>query len=59
MKKTKWKKPELTVLVRNKPEEAVLAYCKVMDDMGPGEWEYYYCDIEAGYGTPCLEAHPS
>jgi hypothetical protein len=29
-KKTKkdWKKPELIVLVRSKPEEAVLAFCK-------------------------------
>jgi len=26
--KRTWEKPELTVLVRNKPEEAVLAACK-------------------------------
>lgn len=26
--KKKWKKPKLVVLVRGKPEEAVLLYCK-------------------------------
>lgn len=26
--KKKWTSPELTVLVRNKPEESVLTYCK-------------------------------
>jgi hypothetical protein len=28
MEKKEWKTPELTVLVRSKPEEAVLAACK-------------------------------
>ncbi len=28
MEQKKWQKPELIVLVRNKPEEAVLAACK-------------------------------
>jgi hypothetical protein len=28
MLKKKWKKPELIVLVRGKPEEAILAACK-------------------------------
>lgn len=27
-KKTSWSKPELTILVRNRPEEAILQYCK-------------------------------
>ena len=30
-----WRKPELTVLVRNKPEEAVLAGCKSGGQGGP------------------------
>jgi hypothetical protein len=29
MKKKQWQKPELVVLVRNKPQEAVLSTCKV------------------------------
>ncbi len=29
MEKKKWEKPKLVVLVRGKPEEAVLATCKV------------------------------
>ena len=29
-----WKKPELTILVRNKPEEAVLSSCKQGDGYG-------------------------
>jgi hypothetical protein len=34
VKKT-WQKPELTVLVRNKPEEAVLVACKTEHTDGP------------------------
>ncbi len=30
-----WQKPELTVLVRNKPEEAVLSACKQYPMDGP------------------------
>ncbi len=29
MKRRVWRRPELTILVRNKPEESVLAACKV------------------------------
>ncbi len=29
--KSRWIKPELTVLVRSKPEEAVLESCKMID----------------------------
>jgi hypothetical protein len=33
----KWSKPELVVLVRSKPEEAVLGGCKVTAELGgPG-----------------------
>ena len=28
MKKSKWKKPQLVILARSKPEEAILAGCK-------------------------------
>ena len=30
-----WQRPELTVLVRNRPEEAVLAACKLAGGTGP------------------------
>jgi hypothetical protein len=33
-KKT-WQKPELVVLVRNRPEEAILQDCKNWDVLGP------------------------
>jgi hypothetical protein len=34
--KKQWSRPELTVLTRNRPEEAVLNGCKVEDLNGPG-----------------------
>ena len=33
--KTPWRKPEITVLVRSRPEEAVLAGCKLSGRSGP------------------------
>jgi hypothetical protein len=33
--KEEWAKPELIVLVRNKPEEAVLMVCKAPGDVTP------------------------
>jgi hypothetical protein len=32
----KWSKPELIVLARSRPEEAVLDQCKSWTDAGPG-----------------------
>jgi hypothetical protein len=34
--KKAWSKPELIVLVRGRPEEAVLAACKIFLQEGPG-----------------------
>jgi hypothetical protein len=34
--KRQWQKPELIVLVRSKPEEAVLGWCKAWSWSGPG-----------------------
>ena len=31
-----WEKPQLLVLVRHKPEEAVLGACKAAGGLGPG-----------------------
>ena len=43
--RTQWKKPELTVLVRGRPEEAVLETCKSEPQWitGPAE-DYFSCN---------------
>ena len=55
-KKKAWTEPKLTALVRRKPEEGILAACKVLggDEVGPvythskcvgdGEWCYECSD---------------
>ena len=50
--KKQWTKPELIVLVRNKPEEAVLQACKAQVGGGP-EGEYWVCAWWAGFCVPC------
>jgi len=35
--KRPWRRPELTVLVRSRPEESVLAGCKGGGSIGPGD----------------------
>jgi hypothetical protein len=47
MTKKPWVTPELIVLVRSKPEEAVLATCKYSGKPGPS---FNNCKIKAG---PC------
>ena len=51
MKKKKWEKPELVVIVRNQPEESVLQACKSgwYGIMGPNNTEQNWCLI---YLTP-------
>ncbi len=42
--KKKWEKPLLIVLERNKPEEAVLLYCKMGNAQGPpGATGHLHC----------------
>lgn len=48
MSKKQWQKPELVVLVRNKPEEVVLAACKFTSMAGwmsynSSCWATKYC----------------
>lgn len=43
-----WEKPELIVLVRNRPEEAVLAACKVQHGTGPAK---NHCNAATGSGN--------
>jgi hypothetical protein len=50
-----WKKPELTVLVRSRPEEAVLAGCKTLGQSGPVK---NHCNAATGSGD-CQANTPS
>jgi len=52
--KKPWQKPELIVLVRSKPEEAVLKFCKrEIESLG-------YDILKAGcyYETECVKCYP-
>jgi len=48
MKKKKWEKPELIILVRNQPEESVLQACKFFIPSGPGGVNGW-CILPASY----------
>jgi hypothetical protein len=41
----RWEKPQLTVMVRSKPDEAVLVACKSTSEWihGPVDTHYNYC----------------
>jgi hypothetical protein len=45
-----WKTPELTVLVRSRTEEAVLAACKGTGMAGPGRPSIHECNKKS---SPC------
>jgi len=49
-KKEKWNKPKLIVLVKSKPEESVLGYCK-------GGWDYDPTPGDVGGG--CFQTNCS
>lgn len=50
-----WNKPELTVLVRTRPEEAILGLCKNLDEPGGRENKNMQCiATETGGSPPCL-----
>lgn len=53
--KTCWSKPELVVLVRSKPEEAVLAACKtIFADPGGQNNELGMCEQSCGANCDSL-----
>ncbi len=56
MKKT-WRKPELVVLVRNRPEEAILVDCKNYSVLGAQE-DHSMCAQE-GCSLACYELDSS
>ena len=41
MEKKPWETPQLIVLVRSKPEEAVLGVCKGVPTEGPNNSDFY------------------
>ena len=47
MEKKEWKTPELIILVRSKPEEAVLAACKTNPQYAPGPGQLKKCSDNA------------
>jgi|WetSurMetagenome_2_1015567.scaffolds.fasta_scaffold1643644_1 hypothetical protein len=50
MKKKKWRKPEMIVLVRSKPEEAVLDSCKTSTEEVTGNsWSATGCGNYPGH----------
>jgi hypothetical protein len=49
MGKKSWIKPELIVLVRNKPEEAVLALCKGGEGIVSNAGIFDACSRNVGY----------
>jgi hypothetical protein len=46
-KKKPWKRPQLVVLGRGKPEERVLAVCK-SESGGPGNPSFTHCNQDLG-----------
>ena len=51
-----WKKPQLVVLTRTKPEEAVLVWCKMMFAYGSGpETGYPSVGCFMVFGSDCGE----
>ena len=48
-----WVKPELIILVRSKPEEAVLAACKGGGFIGPNYSDHTGCALEFGSCIAC------
>jgi hypothetical protein len=55
MNRKVWKKPKLIVLVRGRPEEAVLQACKSDSVGGPGGGS---CAVGNGY-APCSAVTPT
>jgi len=53
MNKKKWEKPELIVLLRNTPEEAVLQTCKFIPGTGPAGLFGWCYIVEGTITIPC------
>ena len=58
MEKETWIAPEIIVLVRSEPEEAVLATCKGFTIAGTVLADYTHC-LYPGCGAECTDYRPS
>ena len=56
MEKRSWQKPELIVLVRSHPEEAVLAGCKISSSGSGANTRYFNCFPTPRNGGSCTRA---
>lgn len=55
-----WEKPQLVVLTRGKPEEAVLGACKVaIPSPGPGSDNAVFCIYPPNPCSACSDTSPS
>ena len=54
-----WTKPELIVLVRGKPDEAVLAYCKEGGGSASSGAAAQACMLPLGHCNVCLSTDTS
>ena len=53
MSKKKWEKPELVVLVRGRPEEAILDICKNTGVPNVGPFDHHSSECMEGAGPTC------
>jgi hypothetical protein len=54
--KKRWKKPQLIVLIRGRPEESVLFFCKlVWSGSGPSGWGLPCTSQPEDPLEPCIE----
>lgn len=55
----KWEKPQLVVMTRSKPEEAVLGFCKILGEGGGPEAAYavFACFMMSGYDCMLCSAY--
>jgi len=54
-----WHAPQLYVLVRSKPEEAVLTACKIGNDLGPGDEGGQSENCKTVNSNKCFDLAPS
>lgn len=57
--KKKWARPKLTVLIKGKHEEGVLATCKVSGSGGGNQSSFFACYWPSSCGGVCWTSNPS
>lgn len=59
VKKKKWVRPKLIVLIKGKLEEGVLATCKVSGSGGGNQSSFFACYWPSSCGGVCWTSNPS